>query len=185
VVQADAATAHDLLAPLRELSPLVDTFDVVAPSTLAGLHMDPPVPVPALGCSALLRTLTADVVDTIVAAVTDGPADSLTSVELRHLGGALDRTEASPTIGSAALLFAVAVAPTPAAAEAATTGFQALTDAVAAVRSDRDITSFTESATPPERLFGRDLPGLVAAKDRWDPADVIHANHPVRAPFAD
>ncbi|SUA43001.1 FAD-binding oxidoreductase [Nocardia africana] len=148
VVQADAATAHDLLTPLRELSPLVDTFDVVAPSTLAGLHMDPPVPVPALAHSALLRTLTADVVDAIVAAVTDGPADTLTSVELRHLGGALDRTDTSPTLGSAALLFAVAVAPTPAAAEAATTGFQALTDAVAAVRSDRDISSFTESATP-------------------------------------
>ncbi|PPI99150.1 FAD-binding oxidoreductase [Nocardia nova] len=185
VMQADAATAHDLLAPLRKLSPLIDTFDVVAPSALAGLHMDPPTPVPALGCSALLRTLPADVVDAVVTAVTDGPADTLTSVELRHLGGALDRTEASPTRGSAALLFAVAVVPTPAAADAATTGFQALSDAVAAVRSDRDISSFTESAAPPERLFGRDLPLLVAAKARWDAADVIHANHPVRAPFAD
>ncbi|MFF0455048.1 FAD-binding protein [Nocardia africana] len=185
VVQADAATAHDLLAPLRELSPLVDTFDVVAPSTLAGLHMDPPVPVPALGCGALLRTLTADVVDAIVTAVTDGPADTLTSIELRHLGGALDRTDASPTLGSAALLFAVAMVPTPAATDAAAAGFRALTAAVATIRSDRDIRSFTESATAPERLFGSDLPRLVAAKDRWDAADVIHANHSVRNPLGD
>ncbi|WP_063008161.1 FAD-dependent oxidoreductase [Nocardia kruczakiae] len=185
VIQADTATAHDLLAPLRELSPLVDTFDVVAPSTLAGLHMDPPVPVPALGCSALLRTLPAEVVDAIVTAVTDGPADTLTSVELRHLGGALDRSEASPVRGSAALLFAVAVAPHPAAAEAAATGFQALTAAVATVRSDRDISSFTESATAPERLFGSDLPRWVAAKDRWDATDVIHANHSVRNRLGD
>lgn len=185
VVQTDAATAHDLLAPLRELSPLIDTFDVVAPSALAGLHMDPPTPVPALGCSALLRTLPADVVDAVVTAVTDGPADTLTSVELRHLGGALDRTEGSSPFGSAALLFAVAVVPTPAAAEAATTGFRALTAAVAPVRFDRDISSFTESATAPERLFGADLPRLVAAKDRWDPADVIHANHSVRNQFGD
>nr|WP_244969824.1 FAD-dependent oxidoreductase [Nocardia cerradoensis] len=184
-IQADAATAHDLLAPLRELSPLVDTFDAIAPTALAGLHMDPPVPVPALGCSALLETLPAEVVDAVVTAVTTGPADTLTSVELRHLGGALDRAEASPTLGSAALLFAVAVVPAPAAVEAAAAGFEALTAAVAAVRSERDISSFTESATAPERLFGPDLSRLVAAKDRWDATDVIHANHSVRDPFGD
>jgi hypothetical protein len=77
------------------------------------------------------------------------------------------------------------VAPTPGAAEAAGTGFQALQAAVATARSDRDISSFTESAAAPERLFGSDLPRWVAAKDRWDAADVIHANHSVRDLFGD
>ncbi|AHH17053.1 putative FAD/FMN-containing dehydrogenase [Nocardia nova SH22a] len=176
VLQTDPATANTLLAPLRELSPQLDTFDVTAPSALAGLHMDPPVPVPARGYSAILSTVPADA---IADAVT-GPAATLTSVELRQLGGALDRDPSALT-DSAALLFAVAVITDPASAESATAGFRALTTAIAPAHSNRDLTSFTESPTDPARLFGEDLSRLRSTKDRWDAADVIHANHPVQA----
>ncbi|MFF0488039.1 FAD-binding protein [Nocardia sp. NPDC004068] len=178
VIQASAAEANTLLTPLRELSPHTDTFAPATPPALAALHMDPPTPVPALGHSALLRDLPAEVLDALAAAVTTGPATTLTSLELRQLGGALDRF-AGPTSGSKALLFAVAVTPHPVARPAATIAFDALTTAVAPAHSNRASASFTETPTDPAPLFGPDLNRLRSAKRQWDPTNLIHANHSV------
>src|SRR5699024_12277362 len=45
-VLADEARAQRILAPLRQLSPKVDTFAQVPPSSIARLHMDPEGPTP-------------------------------------------------------------------------------------------------------------------------------------------
>ena len=42
----DEAAASQLLAPLRALGPVMDTFAMVAPADLLALHMDPPRPRP-------------------------------------------------------------------------------------------------------------------------------------------
>lgn len=186
-IQASPADADAILEPLRALDPQVDTFGATEPPALAALHMDPPVPMPAMGRSALLDTLPDSVVDALVDAVTEGPARILTSVELRHLGGALARDAASPTAGAQALMYGVAVAASPAAAAnpnpeaiaAARAAFESLASAVAPVRSAREIRTFTEAASDPERLFGAELPRLRVAKQYWDATDLIHANHSV------
>ncbi|HEX4753242.1 MAG TPA: FAD-dependent oxidoreductase, partial [Solirubrobacterales bacterium] len=51
------AEAAELLAPLRELGPAVDTFAMQPPAGIAGLHMDPPDPVPYAGAGMLLGDL--------------------------------------------------------------------------------------------------------------------------------
>ena len=59
VYLGDEADGRELLAPLRELGPQMDTFAIVPPAGLAELHMDPVDPVPydghALAASASCR----------------------------------------------------------------------------------------------------------------------------------
>lgn len=188
VVQGTPAEADALLEPLRALAPHIDTVGLMPPSALAALHMDPPEPVPALSTSALLSSLPVMTIDAIVDVLTEGDARVLTSVELRHLGGALDRGIPASFTGARSLLFAVAVAPpsaaiapNPAAIAVAAAGFDALHTAVGPVRSPRELATFTETATDADRLYGPDLPSLRAVKRHWDPTDLIHANHSVLA----
>ena len=54
------AQAAELLAPLRELGPEMDTFATIGTPDLLGLHMDPPGPVPGLGDHQMLADLDAD-----------------------------------------------------------------------------------------------------------------------------
>ncbi len=61
--EADAA---ELLRPLRELGPEMDTVTVMQPPGLGALHMDPPQPVPATGDGGLLASLPAEAVDGLV-----------------------------------------------------------------------------------------------------------------------
>ena len=185
-VQEDPDRAAQLLEPLRRLAPQIDTFKVTEVPALAALHMDPPMPVRALGRSALLRTLPEAVLDDLAAALI-GPAAVLTSVELRQLGGALDGPGGSATSGCRALLYAVAVAPpatldappNAAAISAAQAAFAAVAAAVEPVRSTRSFAGFTEASGDPAELFGPELDRLRSAKLRWDPSDLIHVNHPV------
>ncbi|MEO6826749.1 MAG: hypothetical protein ABI170_05480, partial [Microbacteriaceae bacterium] len=188
VMQTSLADADALLTPLRTLAPEMDTIAVMAPRALFALHMDPPGPVRALGTSVLLNSLPDTVLDTVVDALVDGPGAMLTSVELRQLGGALDRGRTSAVIESQALLYAVAVAPMPtdvvapngSAIVAANAGLDSLRAAVRSVRSTRDLSSFVEVATASApALFGPQLPQLRHAKNRWDPSNRIHANHSV------
>lgn len=188
-VQEDPDEAARLLEPLRSLTPRIDTFKVTEVPALAALHMDQPMSVRAIGRSALLRTLPEEVLDDLAAAL-GGPASVLTSVELRQLGGALDGEQGSAAAGCRALLHAVAVAapstldapPNPAAIAAAKAAFDAVAAAVEPVRSGRSFAGFVEAGGEPAELFGPALDRLRAAKRRWDPADLIHANHPVLAP---
>ena len=85
----DEAAGSELLAPLRALHPVMDTFAMVAPADLLALHMDPPGPVPGVGDGALLDVMPAEAIDALAAV--SGPDTPLLSVELRHLGGALAR----------------------------------------------------------------------------------------------
>ena len=52
VYLGDEAAGAELLTPLRDLGPAMDTFATVPPAVLSDLHMDPPEPGPALltGC---------------------------------------------------------------------------------------------------------------------------------------
>jgi FAD/FMN-containing dehydrogenase len=81
----------ELLRPLRELGPELDTVTLMPPAGLAELHMDPPNPLPYLGGHQLLDELTSEAIDEIVALVGPGSGSTLVSYELRHCGGALAR----------------------------------------------------------------------------------------------
>ncbi len=84
------AQGAELLEPLRELGPVMDTFAMVPPTALAELHMDPIEPVPYTSTHTMLGELTERALDEALAAVGPG-AGSPVSFEIRHAGGALSR----------------------------------------------------------------------------------------------
>lgn len=89
----DDAHVAEILAPLRALTPELDTLARVPASSLVRLHLDPEGPTPAYVSSTLVSQLP----DAAVAAVVDaaGPRSGtgLAMTELRQLGGALSRPD--------------------------------------------------------------------------------------------
>lgn len=120
-VLADDAEAAGMLAPLRELTPEMDTFTRVPTRTLTRLHMDPEGPTPAVSRAAVLASLPAEAIDHLLAASGPGSGSTLVVTELRQLGGALGRPAsdagALPNLDGQFVLFTVGIAPTPDAVE--------------------------------------------------------------------
>src|SRR4051794_10871120 len=87
----DEAAGRDLLQPVRDLGPAMDTFAMVPPSELGELAMDPPDPLPYELGHDLLHGLSAESVDRLVYAAGPGSGSPLAMVQLRHMGGALAR----------------------------------------------------------------------------------------------
>ncbi len=63
---------RELLAPVRDLGPAMDTFAVVPPIALGELAMDPPDPLPFISAHQLLGELPAVGVDDLLAAAGPG-----------------------------------------------------------------------------------------------------------------
>jgi hypothetical protein len=104
--------AHELLAPLRALGPVMDTVGPMSTTALSRLHMDPEHPVPARGDGALLRALPPEAIDVLVRTTGAATSSPLVSLEVRQLGGELWR--ARPGNGA----FAAVDAGTPSTASA-------------------------------------------------------------------
>jgi len=80
----------ELLRPLRDLGPELDTLSIVPPSALGHLHMAPERPVAMLADDGLVGALPAAAIDDLVAVAGPGSGSPLASVELRHASGALE-----------------------------------------------------------------------------------------------
>jgi FAD/FMN-containing dehydrogenase len=87
-----------LLEPLRALKPEIDTFDVVPPSSMADMHLDPEAPAAVYANSVLLDDLPESGIDALVAAAGADADSPLLFVEIRHLGGALSRPAQRPGV---------------------------------------------------------------------------------------
>jgi len=88
--EADGA---ELLRPLRDLRPELDTFSIVPPSALGHLHMESEHPEARLADDALVGELPAAAIDDLVAVTGPGSGSPLATVELRHASGALETLE--------------------------------------------------------------------------------------------
>ena len=88
--EADGA---ELIRPLRELRPELDTFTIVPPSALGHLHMESEHPVARLADDGLIGVLPAAAIDDLVAVAGPGSGSPLATVELRHASGALETLE--------------------------------------------------------------------------------------------
>ncbi|NHA66743.1 FAD-binding oxidoreductase [Phycicoccus flavus] len=182
--QLPLAAAADLLAPLRDLGPELDTVAEVPVTALADLHMDPPGPVPGRGDGALVGPLPPEAVTALVRAAGPGVDSPLLSVELRHLGGALTpgRTPGGALAGLDAefALFAVGVTPTPESVAAVDRAVRACRYALAPWTRGCYL-NFAEMATAGDALWGPEVHAqLRRVKARYDGGDLVRANHPVR-----
>jgi FAD/FMN-containing dehydrogenase len=184
----EQATA-ELLQPLRELGPAMDTFATMPVEKLKHLHMDPEHPVPGAGDGMLLGDFPEAAIDELVAAAGAGSRSPLLSVEVRHLGGALARIQpghgALATIEAGFALFAVGIAMTPEMGAAVRAHVEVVRAAMAPWDAGRDYLNFTERRERGERLFGSTTyKRLQTVKGTVDPDDVFRSNHPVRLPTA-
>jgi hypothetical protein len=180
----DADTGAELISPLRRLGPEQDTFAMLPAPALGQLHMDPGQPVPFRANGALLDDFPAAAIDAVVALADPDAGTALTSVEVRHLGGALARPApgggAQPSIDANYLLVAVGITPTPDLAAAVRAQAQAVKDALAPWHVGYDYFNSEEipapaSAVLPPASFRR-LQKINAA---YDPDQAIISAHPV------
>jgi hypothetical protein len=181
--QMSAADADLLLGPLRELRPIIDTFDTIAIPALAMLHMDPPGPVPGRGDGALLHSLPAEAVSAVVRAAGPDVDSPLLSVEFRHLTGALTpgRTRGGALAGLDAefAFFAIGITPTPESITVVEEAVHVSQDAIAPWVSGCYL-NFAEVTKEGDLLWGPTVhKRLQQVKAVCDPNDVIRSNHPV------
>ena len=183
----DEAATNELLLPLRELGPAMDTFATIPIERLSSLHMDPEHPVSGAADGMLLRDFPEEAIDAIVAAAGAGSGSPLLSVEVRHLGGALGRMQpghgALATMEAGFAMFAVGMAMTPELGAAVRAHIEIVQASLASWDAGRDYLNFTERRERGERLFGSTTyRRLQTVKGKVDPEDVFRSNHPVRLP---
>jgi FAD/FMN-containing dehydrogenase len=172
-----------LLAPVRALGPVMDTFALVPPAELGDLAMDPREPLPFLSGHQLLDDVPPEGIDALVDATGPDSGAAITMVQLRHLGGALARR--SPGAGARATLpgticvFSLGVAPDADAARATEATLASIEAALAPYRVG-DYANFVESPSDASAFFDAvTLRRLREVKRLYDPGDLFKANHPI------
>ena len=182
--------SDELLRPLRELGPQMDTFATIPVRELEHLHMDPKQPVPGASDGIVLADLNDAAIDALVQTAGADAQSPLLSVELRHAGGALARKASGGGAVSAIegrfLMNAVGMAPTAEAGAAVRAHIELVQSALARWDSGRAFSNFATKRERGERLFGDvTYRRLQAVKAAVDPDDVFRSNHPVRLPAAE
>ncbi len=174
---------RELLAPLRDLGPEMDTFAMVPPAGLSELHMDPVDPVPYMTAHALVGDLPESAIDELVAATGPGSGSPLLSIELRHGGGALGRE--APNGGALAslpgtyMMFGVGVVMAPEMVPPVEATLGRLGEVFAPYDAGR-YSSFTEQPYDVATMFSAPaLERLRAVRAQFDPDGIFRACHPV------
>ncbi len=180
----DADAGAKLFAPLRALAPEIDTFAMLTPEQLGGLHMDPPNPVPALGDGMLLTELPVAAIENLLDVAGPYVRSPLLTVDVRHLGAAIGRAPgdggAVSSIDAEFAAFAVGMAPSPEVGDGVASHIDAVQDALSGWGAGRSFANFADRPTPADELYGETAHArLSAIKRAYDPDDVIHANHAV------
>jgi FAD/FMN-containing dehydrogenase len=174
---------RDLLAPIRDLGPAIDTFAMVPPVGLSELAMDPSDPLPYETAHHLLGDLPPSAIDELIGLVGSDSGSPLTLVNLRHMGGALAHSTpgagARATLSGTISLFALGVIPDDAAAAGMKAALGAVHDAMLPWRAG-DYPNFVEEPTDASGFFDAAVwDRLRQVKADYDPADVFRGNHHV------
>jgi hypothetical protein len=177
------ADGEALLAPLRELGPVGDTFAMVGQEALYELHQDPRHPVPGMSTHLLLSELDDETIDEVVRQVGPGSNSPLLAFELRHLGGALGRTAAGagalPKMEGTFAMFAIGIPFDEQVAAAIAGACERLTATLAPYDRGRYLNFTEEPADTSLAYSSAAYARLKAVKAAWDGDDVFSANHPI------
>jgi hypothetical protein len=173
------ADGRELLRPLRELGPEMDTFATQPPVGLSQLAMDPPDPLPFRMTHALLDELPSAAIEDVARVA--GPGSALTLVEFRHMGGALSRKEpgagARATLPGEICLLGLGVVPDAGSEPTVLAELGALSAAVAPNRVG-DYPNFIDAPTDASVFFDADTwARLREVKAAYDPEDLFKGNH--------
>jgi hypothetical protein len=177
-----SAIGAELLGPLRSLGPVIDTVTGVTPDRIAQMHMDPRDPVPAGGGHRLLNALPPVAADELVDIAGPGSDSPLLSVELRHLGGALQSARpghgAMSPVRASFSLFAVGLTPDAASTRAVRERSEMINHALAPWASATAMPNFTLEPGGASRFHdAATVERLRAVRAKADPAGLFLAKH--------
>jgi FAD/FMN-containing dehydrogenase len=183
----DEESGAELLRPMRELGPAIDTVETIPVEQLSRVHMDPEQPVPGAADGMLLSDFPEAAIESLVSVAGSESGSPLLTVEVRHLEGELARSRpgngALTAVEARFALFAAGMAPTPAIGAAARAHIELVQAALARWDAGRDYLNFTERRERGNRFFGpKAFARLQAVKAQVDPHDVFRSNHPIRVP---
>ncbi|MFJ4846571.1 FAD-binding oxidoreductase [Streptomyces sp. NPDC088733] len=181
------AEGERLITPLRAAAPaLVDAVGEMPYTAMGAIHMDPPAPMPYYDRTTMLRAFPAEAADKLIELLGPGSDSPLVSVEIRMLGGALDREPAVPNAVSSRglpfVLFGFGVG-SPEQAGFLGGALEEIMKAMEPWADGRRVVNFlsVEEATDPERLsqvYGAErYRRLTAAKKAYDPTNMFRVNH--------
>ncbi len=180
-----SAYADSLLAPLRALEPFADTMKTIPIEQLGKLHMDPEQPSAGIGDGMLLGDLLADAVEVLTdirgANSTFPPVLGRTPSDwwgdgpspARQRGSRRRRHELHA-------LFAVGMAPAPAAASAVTSSIETVKSAMAPWEARQMYLNLAETRRDPRSFWAPEAyERLRRIKAAVDPENLIRPNHPI------
>jgi hypothetical protein len=181
-IDAPAAEAEALLAPLRAIGPEIDMFGIMPTAALGQIHMDPPGPSPARGDGLILTDMTAQTIDALLSIAGPGAETPLLAVDIRHLGGAVGRRDPRGGVvdhlPGRFLVFGVGITPFPEAVIAVEHAVEQLRATLAPWTADRDYTNFREVSAPATRFYDEVTLGrLRRIREVHDPRNVVRSNH--------
>jgi FAD/FMN-containing dehydrogenase len=169
--EAAMQTLRKALSALPE--PAANTLGPCDAARLSGIHLDPPVAVPALGEG---RWLTASAAEHALQILTAAGTDSsVAMVELRHVAAPASSVPGALTSpGGEILLHAVGAAPDPAARRRVTTGLEAVLAAARPFDTGHSAAAFRDGRTAtPDALPADTRTRLASIRRRTDPHDLI------------
>jgi hypothetical protein len=174
------AEGRELVAPLIDLGPVMNSLAVTPPAGIADLHMDPPGPVSGITGHLLLEDLGDEALEELLRVAGPGSGSTLTSVEVRHGGGALSRPDADAgalaSLPGSFNMFAVGATMDPATVAPTRDRLDQLHAALKPFEAGRYM-SFCEEPTDFEAAFSTETcDRLRAVKARHDPDNLFHAN---------
>jgi FAD/FMN-containing dehydrogenase len=180
----DEAAGRELLRPLLELGPELDTFGTVPAKALTELHQDPPGPVPGRGEGWMLDALDADAAAAIVGAAAMDGTSPLISIEIRHLEGALGRPDPNGGVLShfeaPYTVYSVGMAPSAAAVAAADERIAAIRSASEPWLARTAYFNLAERETDASTFYpGDNYRRLAEIRAQVDPDGVFRAKHAI------
>jgi FAD/FMN-containing dehydrogenase len=177
------AEGAELIRPLTELGPAMNTFGMVEPDALSYLAMDPEDPVPYTSRGRIVSDITGAGIDALVEATVERPEIVVT--ELRALGGALGRRAPGAGVRSTLdgdyLVFALGAVFGPEMYDAVHSQAEHVEQAIAPWDAGIHYANFEEDKADARRFYDADSWRLLRAlRTEWDPNGVFLANHEIK-----
>lgn len=174
-----------IVAPLRELGEtIMDTWDQMPAEGLCRIHMDPEHPVPGLGEGMTIGELPDEAIETFATVAGPGSGSPLLLSELRQLGGALGRPDANggalTHLDAGWVMYSVGMPMTPALGEAIPAHLKKIEQAMVPWAGEGSYYNFTERPCDVDSILPADICARLAeVKRKWDPNNMVVANHTV------